>query len=163
MTISIDKLKNGIRVITEEIPSIESASVGIWINAGSRNEKKKENGIAHFLEHMAFKGTEKRSALQIAEEIENVGGFINAYTSREITCYYAKVLKDHLEKYRVLVIAGFQGISEKNRIIGELNAKIDDLESMAVASTAKPLDADTSRLISTLNARVKALEEKLDA
>ena len=96
MTISIDKLKNGIRVISEEIPSIESVSVGIWINAGSRNEKKKENGIAHFLEHMAFKGTEKRSALQIAEEIENVGGFINAYTSREITCYYAKVLKDHL-------------------------------------------------------------------
>lgn len=96
MTISIDKLKNGIRIITEEIPSIESVSVGIWINAGSRNEKKKENGIAHFLEHMAFKGTEKRSALQIAEEIENVGGFINAYTSREITCYYAKVLKDHL-------------------------------------------------------------------
>ncbi len=96
MVISIDKLKNGIRVITEEIPHIESVSVGIWINAGSRNERKKENGIAHFLEHMAFKGTEKRSALQIAEEIENVGGFINAYTSREITCYYAKVLKDHL-------------------------------------------------------------------
>ena len=58
--------------------------------------KKIENGIAHFLEHMAFKGTEKRSALQIAEEIESVGGFINAYTSREITCYYAKVLKNHL-------------------------------------------------------------------
>ena len=96
MTISIDKLKNGIRVITEEIPSIESVSVGIWINAGSRNERKKENGIAHFLEHMAFKGTAKRNALQIAEEIENVGGFINAYTSREITCYYAKVLKNHL-------------------------------------------------------------------
>ena len=96
MTISIDTLKNGIRVITEEIPSIESVSVGIWINAGSRNERKKENGIAHFLEHMAFKGTKKRNALQIAEEIENVGGFINAYTSREITCYYAKVLKNHL-------------------------------------------------------------------
>jgi len=96
VTINIDKLKNGIRVVTEEIPSIESVSVGIWINAGSRNEKKIENGIAHFLEHMAFKGTEKRSALQIAEEIESVGGFINAYTSREITCYYAKVLKNHL-------------------------------------------------------------------
>ena len=96
MTINIDKLKNGIRVVTEEIPSIESVSVGIWINAGSRNEKKMENGIAHFLEHMAFIGTEKRSALQIAEEIESVGGFINAYTSREITCYYAKVLKNHL-------------------------------------------------------------------
>ena len=96
MTISIDSLENGIRVVTEEIPSIESVSVGVWINAGSRNENKKENGIAHFLEHMAFKGTEKRTALQIAEEIENVGGFINAYTSREITCYYAKVLKEHL-------------------------------------------------------------------
>ena len=96
MTISIDTLKNGIRVITEEISSIESVSVGIWINAGSRNERKEENGIAHFLEHMAFKGTKKRNALQIAEEIENVGGFINAYTSREITCYYAKVLKNHL-------------------------------------------------------------------
>ena len=96
MTINIDKLKNGIRVVTEEIPSIESVSVGIWINVGSRNEKKIENGIAHFLEHMAFKGTEKRSALQIAEEIESVGGFINAYTSREITCYYAKVLKRDL-------------------------------------------------------------------
>ncbi len=96
MTICIDTLDNGIRVITEEIKSIESVSVGIWINAGSRNEHKTENGIAHFLEHMAFKGTEKRSALQIAEEIENVGGFMNAYTSREITCYYAKVLKDHL-------------------------------------------------------------------
>jgi len=96
VTISIDTLKNGIRVITEEISSIESVSVGIWINAGSRNERKEENGIAHFLEHMAFKGTKKRNALQIAEEIENVGGFINAYTSREITCYYAKVLKNHL-------------------------------------------------------------------
>ena len=96
MSISIDKLKNGIRVVTEEIPTIESVSVGIWINVGSRNEKKIENGIAHFLEHMAFKGTEKRSALQIAEEIESVGGFINAYTSREITCYYAKILKEHL-------------------------------------------------------------------
>ena len=85
MTINIDKLKNGIRVVTEEIPSIESVSVGIWINVGSRNEKKIENGIAHFLEHMAFKGTEKRSALQIAEEIESVGGFINAYTSRELS------------------------------------------------------------------------------
>mgnify|MGYP003300075813 CR=1 FL=1 len=97
MTISIDKLKNGIRVITEEIPSIESVSVGIWINAGSRNEKKKENGIAHFLEHMAFKGTKTKSALDIAEAIENVGGYINAYTSRETTAYFVRILNEDVE------------------------------------------------------------------
>ena len=96
MTIYFDTLPSGIKVLTEEIPNIESVSVGVWIGVGSRNENKKESGIAHFLEHMAFKGTEKRSALQIAESIENVGGFINAYTSKEITCYYAKILKDDL-------------------------------------------------------------------
>ena len=96
MTIYFDTLANGIKVLTEEIPTIESVSVGVWIGVGSRNENKRESGIAHFLEHMAFKGTEKRSALQIAESIENVGGFINAYTSKEITCYYAKILKDDL-------------------------------------------------------------------
>jgi len=96
LTIYFDTLANGIKVLTEEIPTIESVSVGVWIGVGSRNENKRESGIAHFLEHMAFKGTEKRSALQIAESIENVGGFINAYTSKEITCYYAKILKDDL-------------------------------------------------------------------
>ena len=96
MSIYFDTLPSGIKVVTEEIPTIESASVGIWIGAGSRNENREECGIAHFLEHMAFKGTKKRSALQIAESIENVGGFINAYTSKEITCYYAKVLKENV-------------------------------------------------------------------
>ena len=96
MSIYFDTLASGIKVITEEIPTIESASVGVWIGIGSRNESKKESGMAHFLEHMAFKGTKKRNALQIAEEIENVGGFINAYTSKEITCYYAKMLKENV-------------------------------------------------------------------
>jgi len=96
LSIYFDTLPSGIKVVTEEIPTIESASVGIWIGAGSRNENREECGIAHFLEHMAFKGTKKRSALQIAESIENVGGFINAYTSKEITCYYAKVLKENV-------------------------------------------------------------------
>jgi len=75
------------------MPGLKSASVGIWVNAGGRHERLEQNGIAHFLEHMAFKGTKRRTALQIAEEIENVGGFINAYTSRELTAYYARVLK----------------------------------------------------------------------
>ena len=76
------------------MPGLESASIGIWVTAGGRHERPEQNGIAHFLEHMAFKGTKTRSALQIAEAIEDVGGYINAYTSREVTAYYARVLKD---------------------------------------------------------------------
>ncbi len=87
-------LSNGFRVVTEHMPGLESASIGIWVNAGGRHERVQQNGIAHFLEHMAFKGTKRRSALQIAEEIEDVGGYINAYTSREVTAYYARVLKE---------------------------------------------------------------------
>ena len=74
------------------MPGLESASIGIWVTAGGRHERPEQNGIAHFLEHMAFKGTKTRSALQIAEAIEDVGGYINAYTSREVTAYYARVL-----------------------------------------------------------------------
>jgi predicted Zn-dependent peptidase len=75
------------------MPGLQSASVGIWVTAGGRHERIAQNGIAHFLEHMAFKGTKKRNALEIAEAIEDVGGYINAYTSREVTAYYARVLK----------------------------------------------------------------------
>ncbi len=82
------------RIVTENMPGMKSASVGIWVNAGGRHEAEAQNGIAHFLEHMAFKGTKRRNALQIAEAIENVGGYINAYTSREMTAYYARVLED---------------------------------------------------------------------
>ncbi|QCO57904.1 insulinase family protein (plasmid) [Pseudorhodobacter turbinis] len=87
-------LPNGFRIVTEAMPGLKSASVGIWVTAGGRHERVEQNGIAHFLEHMAFKGTEKRSSLQIAESIEDVGGYINAYTSREMTAYYARVLED---------------------------------------------------------------------
>ncbi len=90
----LHRLPNGFRVVTEHMPGLESASIGIWVSAGGRHERVSQNGIAHFLEHMAFKGTKRRSALQIAEEIEDVGGYINAYTSREVTAYYARVLKD---------------------------------------------------------------------
>ena len=74
------------------MPGLQSAAIGIWVTAGGRHERLEQNGIAHFLEHMAFKGTKRRSALQIAEAIEDVGGYINAYTSREVTAYYARVL-----------------------------------------------------------------------
>ncbi|MCX8508312.1 MAG: pitrilysin family protein [Rhodobacteraceae bacterium] len=85
-------LPNGLRIVSETMPGLASAAVGLWVTAGGRHERPEQNGIAHFLEHMAFKGTKRRSALQIAEEIEDVGGYINAYTSREMTAYYARVL-----------------------------------------------------------------------
>ncbi|MFV0333976.1 MAG: M16 family metallopeptidase [Tropicimonas sp.] len=94
MSVRLDRLANGLRIVTEAMPGLDSAAIGLWVNAGGRHERISQNGIAHFLEHMAFKGTERRSALQIAEAIEDVGGFINAYTSREATAYYARVLRD---------------------------------------------------------------------
>lgn len=94
MSPRIDTLPNGFRIVTETMPSLGSAAIGVWVLAGGRHETAPQNGIAHFLEHMAFKGTDTRSAVQIAEEIEDVGGYINAYTSREVTAYYARVLKD---------------------------------------------------------------------
>ena len=92
MTQQFRTLSNGFRIVTEAMPGLQSASVGLWVEAGGRHEAPEQNGIAHFLEHMAFKGTKRRSALRIAEEIEDVGGYINAYTSREMTAYYARVL-----------------------------------------------------------------------
>ena len=94
MSTQLHRLPNGFRVVTEHMPGLQSASVGIWVGAGGRHEAVEQNGIAHFLEHMAFKGTARRSALDIAEQIEDVGGYINAYTSREVTAYYARLLKD---------------------------------------------------------------------
>ena len=93
MSVMLHRLSNGLRIVTENMPGLKSASVGIWVTAGGRHERVEQNGIAHFLEHMAFKGTETRSALRIAEEIEDVGGYINAYTSKEVTAYYARVLE----------------------------------------------------------------------
>jgi predicted Zn-dependent peptidase len=92
MSVNVDVLSNGLRVVTERMEGLGSASIGMWVAAGCRHEKAEQNGVAHFLEHMAFKGTARRSAAQIAEEIETVGGYLNAYTSRETTAYYARVL-----------------------------------------------------------------------
>ena len=89
-------LDNGIKVITEEIPYLKSASIGIWVNTGSRDEQPQENGISHFIEHLLFKGTERRTAFDIAKEIDSVGGTLNAFTGREYTCFYAKVIDKNL-------------------------------------------------------------------
>jgi len=90
-------LENGLRISVDQMTEVESVSIGVFVKTGSRNETKEINGISHFLEHMAFKGTKKRSAKKIAEEFESIGGHINAYTSKEKTVYYVKVLKQFSE------------------------------------------------------------------
>jgi len=94
LSVQLTTLPNGFRIVSEHMPGLQSAAIGVWVLAGARHEEASQNGIAHFLEHMAFKGTKRRSALQIAEAIEDVGGYINAYTSREVTAYYVRVLKE---------------------------------------------------------------------
>lgn len=89
-------LSNGIRVVAEKIEYLKSISIGVWIGNGSRYENKSENGISHFIEHMLFKGTYNRSAAQIANEIDSVGGHIDAFTTREYTCFYTKTLDEHI-------------------------------------------------------------------
>jgi len=94
MTLQTTTMKNGLRVVTDTMDTVETASIGCWVDVGTRHESPNVNGVSHLLEHMAFKGTHRRSAQAIAEEIEAVGGHLNAYTSRENTAYYAKVLKE---------------------------------------------------------------------
>ena len=92
----IRELKNGVRVVMERMEHVRSVSVGIWVNTGSVREAEDEGGASHFIEHMAFKGTARRTAEQIAAEMDAVGGSLNAFTSKECTCFYAKVLDEHL-------------------------------------------------------------------
>ena len=92
----VTRLTNGVRVLSEPLPDLTSATVGIWVENGSRYERAEQAGISHFLEHLFFKGTARRTAAQIAQEIDAVGGVLNAFTGKEYTCYYAKVLREHL-------------------------------------------------------------------
>ena len=91
-------LTNGIRVAAERVPYVQSVSVGVWVGSGSRHERAEENGISHFIEHMVFKGAGSRSARDIALEMDSVGGQMNAFTTRECTCFYAKTLNEYVEK-----------------------------------------------------------------
>ncbi|MDP2959871.1 MAG: insulinase family protein, partial [candidate division Zixibacteria bacterium] len=99
MRVSYQKtvLDNKLRVVSEKIDSVSSITLGVWIDVGSRDEEQNENGISHFIEHMLFKGTKKRSTKEIALALESLGGTLNAFTGRENTCLYAKVLDEHLE------------------------------------------------------------------
>ena len=90
-------LDNGIRIVSKKIPYVRSISMGVWVNAGARDENPAENGLSHFIEHMIFKGTQKRSAYMIAKEFDAIGGQSNAFTTMENTCYYAKVMDCHLD------------------------------------------------------------------
>jgi predicted Zn-dependent peptidase len=90
-------LGNGVRIVTERMPDVRSVSMGIWVNAGTRDEITTENGVSHFIEHMIFKGTKRRSSLQIAKEFDAIGGVSNAFTSKEITCFHAKVMDTYLD------------------------------------------------------------------
>ncbi len=92
------RLANGIRAVIENIPYLHSVSIGVWVMAGSRYEEEKENGISHFIEHMLFKGTENRSAKEIAETIDDIGGVLNAFTAKECTCYYVHLIDEHIDK-----------------------------------------------------------------
>ena len=87
--------QNGVRIVLENIPTVRSAAIGVWIKTGSRNETPELNGVSHFLEHMFFKGTTTRNAREIAESFDSIGGQVNAFTSKEYTCYYAKVMDNH--------------------------------------------------------------------
>ncbi len=96
-TVNKTVLNNGIRIVSKKMPHVHSVSMGVWVNAGSRDESSSESGLSHFIEHMIFKGTEKRTAFQIAKEFDAIGGQTNAFTSAENTCYHAKVIDTHLE------------------------------------------------------------------
>ena len=119
---------NGLRIVSEHIPYVRSVAVGIWVQAGSRYELPEENGLTHFIEHMLFKGTETRTAKQIAEEFDRIGGNINAFTSKENTCYYAKVL-DHHAEHAVEILADmfFDSKFDANEIEKERQVVLEEI------------------------------------
>lgn len=133
---NIRTLSNGIRVVSEKIDYVKSVSIGVWVGNGSRCERKSENGMSHFIEHMLFKGTEKRTARDIAVEMDSVGGQIDAYTTREYTCYYTKTLDAHAELAiellsDMLYHSVFTEIDSERRVIyEEINMYEDDPEEL---------------------------------
>ncbi|KJS47318.1 pitrilysin family protein [Desulfosporosinus sp. BICA1-9] len=122
-------LPNGVRIITEEIEHVRSAAFGIWVGAGSRDELEGYEGISHFIEHMFFKGTENRSARALAESLEAVGGQLNAFTTKEYTCYYAKVLDEDLDlAINVLSDMFFCSLFDEKEIEKEKNVVIEEIK-----------------------------------
>lgn len=122
-------LNNGLRVIIEHIPTVRSVAIGIWVKTGSRFETPDFNGISHFIEHMLFKGTGKRNAQDIAEAFDSIGGNVNAFTSKEYTCYYAKVLDEHLDVgIDVLSDMFFNSAYDQNELQRERKVVIEEIK-----------------------------------
>lgn len=121
--------QNGIRVVLENIPTVRSVAIGIWIGTGSRNETPELNGISHFLEHMFFKGTKTRTAREIAESFDSIGGQVNAFTSKEYTCYYAKVLDTHAPfALEVLADMFFNSTFDEEELLKEKNVVYEEIK-----------------------------------
>ena len=124
-------LPNGTRIVSEFIPHVKSFTLGFWFNVGARDENLRNNGISHFIEHMLFKGTKKRTAKMIAEEIESYGGYINAFTSKEHTCYYSKGLSENLGRtFNVLSDLIQNPLFNEHHIKKEAGVVIDELKDI---------------------------------
>ncbi len=136
-------LQNGMRIVAERLPSARSVSIGLWVNIGSRDEEAHEHGISHFLEHMFFKGTQNRSAGEIAQEIDAIGGELNAFTSRENTTFYAKVLEDHLPKAVELLSDNFHNSKFDSREIAR--------EKQVVVEEIRMVEDDPEDLVNTIH------------
>ncbi len=122
------RLHNGLRVVMEQIPTCRSVSFGIWVKTGSRNESSVNNGISHFIEHMLFKGTARHSAKDIAEIFDGIGGNVNAFTSKEYTCFYAKVLDEHLPiAVDVLSDMFFHSVFDESELEKEKNVIFEEI------------------------------------
>jgi len=125
---------SGLRIVTEEVPSVRSAAVGIWVNVGSRDEAPATAGASHFLEHLLFKGTTTRTALEISSSIESVGGEMNAFTSKEYTCFYARVIDT------------------------DLPMAIDVVSDLITSSIVTALDVDADGTVDDLKLEIEARE-----
>ncbi|MEW6194469.1 MAG: pitrilysin family protein [Bacteroidota bacterium] len=126
--INITQLPNEMHVISEKITHVKSFSLGFWFNVGSRDENTENSGISHFLEHMFFKGTKTRSAKKISEEIESLGGYLNAFTSKEHTCFYGRGMSEHIEKtFEVLADMVQNSVFSPKEITKESQVVIDEL------------------------------------
>jgi predicted Zn-dependent peptidase len=161
-------LDNGLRVVIEEMPTCRSVAFGIWVKTGSRNETPDDNGITHFVEHMLFKGTDRYTANDIADIFDGIGGNVNAFTSKEYTCYYAKVLDDHLpQAVEVLSNMFFHSkldpedmVKERNVILEEISMYEDTPDDLVhdLASKAAYADHPLAYSILGLEKRLKAMD-----
>ena len=149
MSVEVTRLPSGLTVVTDSMPHLQTASLGVWVGSGSRDEEPNEHGISHLLEHMAFKGTKRRTARMIAEEIEQVGGDLNAATSSETTAYFASVLKTDMPLALdvlsdILTNPTFEPAElkrEQNVIVQEIGASEDNPDDIVfdyLQSTAFP-------------------------